>query len=92
MGVKSKETKRCACCGQIIRENKGIGGLIFLLRSDKQWSLDDLSETSGISKSTLSKIENGKGDITLNTLYSVALALEISASELLQRQSERKKL
>ena len=36
-----------------------LGREIHLLRKEKKWSQDDLEQYSGISKRTISKIENG---------------------------------
>lgn len=40
------------------------------------FSLDDLARLSGVAKSTLSKIENGKGNPSLRTILRVADALD----------------
>lgn len=41
---------------------EGLGFEIKRLRKSKQWSQDDLEKYSGITKRTISKIENGFTD------------------------------
>ncbi len=41
---------------------KELGLEVKLLRKSKQWSQDDLENYSGITKRTISKIENGFSD------------------------------
>jgi len=62
-----------------------IGDKIRLLRKEKKISIRMLSELTGLSKSTLSDIENNKSKKpTVDTISRVAKALEIPISELLE--------
>ena len=53
------------------------------VRIRKQLSLSQLAKLSGINRSNLSKIENGKNQPTLQTLTRIAEALKVSVRSLL---------
>jgi transcriptional regulator with XRE-family HTH domain len=62
-----------------------LGEKIRLLRAEKKISIRKLSDMTGLSKSTLSDIENNKSKKpTVDTIERVAKALEIPISELFQ--------
>ncbi|MBZ4650926.1 MAG: transcriptional regulator, family [Thermosipho sp. (in: Bacteria)] len=62
-----------------------IGDKIRLLRTQKKISIRKLAEITGLSKSTLSDIENNKSKKpTIDTISKIAKALEISISELFE--------
>lgn len=46
-------------------------------------SLSDLARRAGINKSTLSQLESGAGNPSLETLWALALALDVPVSRLL---------
>lgn len=54
------------------------------LRLDRQWSLDDLARRSGISASTISRIETGNRRLGLDQLVPLARALGVAVEELLE--------
>lgn len=58
-----------------------LGRKIRLVRSDKGWTLRDLSEASGVSVSQLSSIERGTHLPSLESLVSIAQALEAKPSK-----------
>lgn len=58
-----------------------LGRQIRLARTEKGWTLKDLSETSGISVSQLSSIERGSHLPSMESLLAVAGALEKKPSE-----------
>ena len=51
-------------------------------------SLSELARESGIAKATLSKLEAGEANPTLDTLWALAKALHISLGELLTQRSK----
>jgi XRE family transcriptional regulator, regulator of sulfur utilization len=57
-------------------------------RRDRQLSLDDLSQRSGVSRAALSQIEGGRTNPTLAVLWKVAVGLEIPFHDLLGSQQE----
>lgn len=58
--------------------------LIRNYRLLRGWSLQKLSEESGVSISFLSDVENGKKDITVGKLCKVALALDCTLEDLVK--------
>jgi transcriptional regulator with XRE-family HTH domain len=60
-----------------------VGERIRTLRTLRGWSLSSLAARAGVGKATLSEIESGQRNPTLETLYAIAAQLEIGLSELL---------
>lgn len=60
-----------------------LGDHIRQLRSDRRWSLNQLSAESGIAASTLSKVENGALSLTYDRLLQVAQGFGLTLSEFL---------
>jgi len=55
-----------------------IGKRIIELRSQKGWSQSDLARACNKDRQAIEKLENGKVNPTLYSLYEVASALGIS--------------
>jgi len=55
------------------------------LRIARHLSLSELARATGISKATLSSIENGRANPTVDTLAGLAGALRVSIGELLEQ-------
>ncbi len=53
------------------------------IRENRKMSLDRLSDCTGVSKSMLSQIENGRSSPTIDTLWKIANGLHTSFSSLL---------
>src|SRR5438105_13004998 len=53
------------------------------LRIARHLSLSELARATGVSKATLSGIENGRANPTVDTLAGLAAALRVSLAELL---------
>lgn len=65
-----------------------IGDKVRLLRMEKKISIRKLAEITGLSKSTLSDIENNKSKKpTVDTIGKIAQALQIPISELFSETS-----
>ena len=60
--------------------------LLGEIRYSKNLTLKQLSAMSGISKSTLNNIENGKGSPTLVQLEAIARALGIRITDLFESE------
>ncbi|MDW3195447.1 MAG: helix-turn-helix transcriptional regulator [Cytophagales bacterium] len=58
-----------------------IGQRIIELRTAKGWSQSDLARACGKDRQAIEKLENGKVNPTLYSLYEVAKALEVSLKE-----------
>ncbi len=54
------------------------------VRTEKHVSLRELEKLTGISKSTLNSIDNGKTSPTVNQIEKIAIALGVRISDLLQ--------
>ena len=68
-----------AVIGQLI---DGVGPRLRALRRRRDTTLKDLSDTTGISASTLSRLEGGKRRPTLELLMHLALAHRVSLDDL----------
>ena len=60
-----------------------FGQTIRRLRYEAGLSQEALAHRSGLDRSYLSELENGHKSASIRTLFSLARALEISASELI---------
>jgi len=61
---------------------KAIGGVVRQWRKERAWSIRDLERVSGVRRSVISRVENGKADARLNTLIKLAEPLDAPLSEL----------
>lgn len=61
-----------------------VGEAVQRLRTESGISLAALAQACGISKTTLHGIEQGRGNPTLSTLWSLATALQVPLGELLE--------
>lgn len=66
-----------------------IGNRIREVRKSKKWTQEILAEKSGIEPSNISHIERAATKLSLQTLVSIANALEVSADDLLYGNLER---
>lgn len=62
-----------------------VGQTIRSLRKEKKLSQDVLSGLAGIARSHLSMIENGSKQANFETIWRIALALNMRPSELVKR-------
>jgi transcriptional regulator with XRE-family HTH domain len=62
---------------------KQFGRNLQELRRSRKWTLAQLSEKSGIPKSTLAHFESGSGNPALDKLTKLALTFGVSADELI---------
>ena len=63
---------------------KQLGMRIRYLRKNKKMSIEDLALEAGINKNYLSDLERGKRNPTIKVMEKIAVALEISISELVK--------
>jgi transcriptional regulator with XRE-family HTH domain len=56
---------------------KNLGQKIRHLRKEKGLSLNNISEQSGFEKARLSRLEAGKVNITVKTLFKLSHALDV---------------
>ncbi|MFW6057705.1 MAG: helix-turn-helix domain-containing protein [Persicimonas sp.] len=60
-----------------------MGANLRRLRSQMKWSQSTLAERAGLNRSYLSMVENGRRNISLDNLVSLALALRVEPVVLL---------
>lgn len=60
--------------------------LLWEMRTIKKITLMELSKKSGIGKSTINNIENGKVSPTLFQLETIAIALNIKITDLFESE------
>ena len=58
------------------------------IRKENKWSLDAVSEMTGVSKSMLGQIERGESSPTVATLWKIATGLHISFTGLLEQTEQ----
>ena len=63
---------------------KRIGFNLLKQRRLKGWTQEQLAERSGVSRSRISKMENGKENFNIESLILIAQSLEIDFIELLK--------
>lgn len=63
---------------------KRIGFNLLKQRRLKGWTQEQLAEKSGVSRSRISKMENGKENFNIESLFLIAQSLEIDFIELLK--------
>ena len=61
-----------------------IGFNLMKQRRLKGWTQEQLAEKSGVSRSRISKMENGKENFNIESLLLIAQSLEIDFIELLK--------
>jgi transcriptional regulator with XRE-family HTH domain len=66
-----------------------IGQRVYAARMHAGMKQSSICKLAKISQSTLSDIENGKTNLTVETLYKIADALEISVVWLLGENAEK---
>ncbi|WP_349828233.1 helix-turn-helix domain-containing protein [Brevibacterium litoralis] len=65
---------------------------VTAIRTQRGMSLSALAKAAHMSKATLSGLENGKGNPTLDTIDRLALALAVPVADLLVAQAPRTRL
>ena len=59
------------------KKNRSLGASVRLLRTNKGMTVEALAEAASLSTAMISKIENGKGNPSINSLRKIAKALEV---------------
>ena len=63
-----------------------IGQKIYIYRLRKGLTQEQLAAGSGVAQANISNFEKGKRDITINTLFRLCLALEVSPAEIFAKE------
>ena len=81
--------KKASTAGDRIESiNEHLGRRVKKLRAGRGWSLDNLAQASGVSRSMLSEIEREKANPTLTVTFRIASAFGMGIAELIET-SER---
>ena len=64
-----------------------VGARLRAARNDRGWTLDDLAERAGMSPSTLSRLESGKRQASLELLLPLTRQLGIRLDDLVSTQT-----
>lgn len=64
--------------------NENLGKRVRKLRADRGWSLEELANASGVSRSMLSEIEREKANPTLTVTFRIARAFGLTLQELIE--------
>ena len=59
-----------------------MGNSISKLLKEKEMTQSELAELIGVTQETISKLENGKRNLDINTAQKIAIAFEVSLDEL----------
>jgi len=65
-----------------------IGSNLRRLRTERRLSLAELAARSRVAKATLANLEQGRGNPTIETLWALALGLDVAFSDLLEQSEE----
>ncbi|MCU1489127.1 MAG: transcriptional regulator, family [Acidimicrobiaceae bacterium] len=68
--------------GNVAPGTDGVGRRLRALRRERGWSLSELSERCGVSRSMLSQVEREEANPTLVVAFRIAAALGVSLDEL----------
>ncbi|WP_211323043.1 helix-turn-helix domain-containing protein [Amycolatopsis palatopharyngis] len=76
--------------GPVVREQAGqvLGANLRALRESAGLSLSELARRSNIAKGTLSQLESGAGNPTIETVFSLSNALAVPVSSLLTERAD----
>lgn len=72
--------------------NRIIGYNLKNIRKNKGFSLDKVTEITGVSKAMLGQIERGESNPTVATLWKIATGLKVSFSSFLEENHNGKEL
>lgn len=86
---QSKKTSKPAGPPRPETINEHLGRRVKKLRADRGWSLDNLAQASGVSRSMLSEIEREKANPTLAVTFRIASAFAMTISELIESSEKQ---
>ncbi|MDH2346076.1 XRE family transcriptional regulator [Bradyrhizobium sp. SSUT18] len=68
--------------------NDDLGHRLKRVRTDKGWTLKEVSERTGVARSTLSKIENGQMSPTYDVLQKITRGIDLDIVELFDQRRQ----
>ncbi|WP_459249359.1 helix-turn-helix domain-containing protein [Streptomyces youssoufiensis] len=82
-GGESQERRGGGEAREAQRAGHMLGVNVRALRGERGLSLSEVARRSGVAKSALSQLESGLGNPTIQTVFSLANALQVPVSDLL---------
>jgi len=79
---------RFAAAASPTNKNDDLGQRLRRIRIDKGWTLKDVSERTGVARSTLSKIENGQMSPTYDVLQKITRGIDLDIVELFDQRRQ----
>ncbi|GAA4149894.1 XRE family transcriptional regulator [Actinomadura keratinilytica] len=79
---------RSTYSGSVSSGNRVVARNMRLLREQRGMSLAELARQAGLAKQTLSTIEQGSGNPTVDTLFSIASALGVPVTRLVAEREQ----
>ena len=76
----------CHFVNFLLKGGSRVKILLWEKRTEKRFTLTELAKKSGIGKSTLNNIENGKVSPTLFQLETIAIALDVKITDLFESE------
>ena len=70
-------------------ESLNIGKHLKNIRQNRELSLDEAAEMTGVSKPMLGQIERGQSSPTITTLWKIATGLKVPLSSFLQEEKTK---
>lgn len=67
---------------ELIRYQKAVGKRVKSLRKEREMSQLDLASSCDLEKTSISRIENGRANITLKTALLLSKSLEVELKEI----------
>jgi transcriptional regulator with XRE-family HTH domain len=64
-----------------LSHKKNLGKRLKFLRESKKYSLNDLAAISNLEKTSISRIENGRTNLTFKTALILCMALKIELKD-----------
>ena len=87
-GEPSAETHEGASQGDAAFDQASFGAAIRRLRSERGWTLRDLSERSKISQSALSRVETGQITLSFDRAHALVRALDADFTQFLTQMGQ----
>jgi transcriptional regulator with XRE-family HTH domain len=87
-GAPGRETADAPMREEVEFDQGTFGAAIRRLRSERGWTLKDLSERSKISQSALSRVETGQITLSFDRAHALARALDADFSQFLMQMGD----
>jgi DNA-binding Xre family transcriptional regulator len=88
-GVEARvETRESAAAEEPAFDQASFGAAIRRLRTERGWTLRDLSDRSKISQSALSRVETGQITLSFDRAHALARALDADFSQFLNQMGQ----